>query len=95
MGMPIISVVDGNFDGKGELLLTHLYEGVDMQPDYMKATMENLFELWKKPIHLATVMDGEGRIYTWDGTDFRNNPFGEASSVAKDESAEGGKSEDE
>lgn len=80
MGMPIISVVDGNFNGKGELLFTHLFEGVEMQPDYMKATMENLFHIWKKPINLATVMDGEGRIYTWDGKEFRNSPFGDIKS---------------
>jgi len=77
MGMPIISAVDGNFNGNGELLLTHLFEGVEMQPDYMRATMENVFALWKKPINLATVMDGEGRIYTWDGQDFRHQQFGD------------------
>jgi stage V sporulation protein R len=77
MGMPIISAVDGNFNGNGELLLTHLFEGVEMQPDYMKATMENVFAIWKKPVNLATVMDGEGRIYTWDGQDFRHTQFGD------------------
>ncbi|MEQ1664355.1 MAG: SpoVR family protein [Bdellovibrionales bacterium] len=82
LGMPVISVVDGNFNGKGELLLTHLFEGVEMQPDYMKATMENLFVLWKKPIHLATVMDSEARIYSWDGKDFTNAALGADSSAA-------------
>jgi len=77
MGMPIISAVDGNFNGNGELLLTHLFEGVEMQPDYMKATMENIFAIWRKPVNLATVMDGEGRIYTWDGQDFRHAQFGD------------------
>jgi stage V sporulation protein R len=71
-GMPIVSVVDGNFNNKGEMLLTHLHEGVDMQPDYMRATMENLFVIWQKPIHLATVMEGEAKIYKWDGKEFTN-----------------------
>ena len=84
MGMPIINVVDGNFKGNGELLLTHLFEGVEMQPDYMKATMENIFAIWKKPVHLATVMEGEGRIYAWDGKEFTNEAFGEAKAVAED-----------
>ena len=74
MGMPIISVVDGNLNGKGELLLTHLFEGVELQPDYMKATMENVYYIWKKPVHLATVMDGEARIFNWDGNELKNNP---------------------
>ena len=77
MGMPIINVVDGNFNGKGELLLTHLFEGVEMQPDYMKATMENIFAIWKKPVNIATVMEGEGRIFSWDGQDYRHQPFGD------------------
>ncbi len=94
MGMPIISVVDGNFNKSGELLLTHLFEGVEMQPDYMKATMENLFAVWKKPIHVATVMDAEGRIFTWDGSEFRHSPFGDIA-VKSDETDESDKAETE
>jgi stage V sporulation protein R len=75
MGMPIIKVIDGNHNQKGELLLTHLYEGVEMQPDYMRATMENVFAVWQKPVHLATVMDGEAKIYSWNGAEFTNVPL--------------------
>ena len=75
LGQPIISAVDGNFKGKGELLLTHLFEGVDMQAGYMQATMENLHAIWKAPVHLATVMEGEGRIYTYDGSEFSNEAY--------------------
>jgi stage V sporulation protein R len=82
LGQPIISVVDGNFKGEGHLLLTHLFEGVEMQASYMQATMENIFAIWQKPVHLATVMDGEGRIYTYDGTDFKNEGFGDAKVVS-------------
>lgn len=82
LGQPIISVVDGNFKGEGHLLLTHLFEGVEMQPNYMQATMENIFAIWQKPVHLATVMDGEGRIFVFDGKDFKNEPFGEGAVVA-------------
>lgn len=78
LGQPIISVVDGNFKGQGELLLTHLFEGVEMQASYMQATMENIYQLWRKPVNLATVMDGEGRIYSYDGQEFKNEVFGEA-----------------
>lgn len=94
LGMPIISVVDGNFNDKGELLLTHLFEGVEMQPDYMKATMENIFSIWKKPVNLATVMDGEGKIYSWDGQEFRNEAFGDANSVMNEAADENSDKED-
>lgn len=88
MGMPIVSAVDGNFNGKGELLLTHLFEGVEMQPDYMRATMENLLAIWKKPVHLATVMDGESRIYCWDGSEFKNVAFGDSADAVSSEDSE-------
>ncbi len=77
LGQPIVSVVDGNFNGRGELLLTHLFEGVELQPKYMEATMENIYGIWKAPIHLATVMDGEGRIFRYDGQEFTNEAFGD------------------
>ena len=94
LGQPIISVVDGNFKNSGELLLTHLFEGVDMQAGYMQATMENLHAIWKAPVNLATVMEGEGRIYTYDGSEFTNEAYDKltpeagASSVTPDEDDE-------
>jgi stage V sporulation protein R len=70
-GQPIISVVDGNFENRGELLLSHLHEGIDLQPDYTSETMKNLFVLWGRPIALKTVMEGQGKIYRYDGKEFK------------------------
>lgn len=71
-GQPIISVADANFNNRGELLLTHLYEGVEMQPDYMQETMKQLFALWTRPINVATVLDGERRVVCYDGKEFKS-----------------------
>lgn len=71
-GQPIISVVEANYNNRGELLLMHLYEGVEMQPDYMMETMKNLFALWGRPVHVATVIDGERKIVGFDGSEFKN-----------------------
>lgn len=71
-GQPIINVVDGNFNNRGELLLTHLFEGVEMQPDYMQDTMKNLFLIWTRPVNLATVLDNERKIVSYDGKEFKN-----------------------
>lgn len=70
-GQPIINVVDANHNNRGELLLAHLFEGVEMQPDYMQETMKNLRALWGRPVAVATVMDGEAKIVSFDGTDFK------------------------
>lgn len=84
-GQPIISVVDANHNNRGELLLSHLYEGVEMQPDYMQETMKNLFAIWTRPVAVATVLDGDPKIVTFDGTDFKHQslsslPVGEGNS---------------
>jgi len=89
-GQPIISVADANFNNRGELLLTHLYEGVEMQPDYMQETMKNLYGLWTRPVNVATVLDGERRIVCYDGKEFKSTllselPVGEQNEKASEE----------
>lgn len=74
-GQPIISAIDNNMNKKGELLLSHLFEGVEMQPDYMKETMERVFEIWQKPVHIATVLDNEAKIVSYDGHNFEIKDF--------------------
>jgi stage V sporulation protein R len=74
-GQPIISAVDHNMNHKGELLLSHLFEGVEMQPDYMKETMERVFGVWQKPVHMATVLDKEAKVVTYDGETFEIRDF--------------------
>lgn len=66
-GQPIIDVVDANFENRGELLLRHLFEGIEMQPDYLNETMKNLYKIWKRPVTLATFMDKEPKLIRFDG----------------------------
>jgi stage V sporulation protein R len=61
-GQPIISVEDANYENRGELLLTHLFEGVELQPDYMIETMKNVHHMWGRPINLVTFFDGEQKL---------------------------------
>lgn len=74
-GQPIIKVVDANFENRGELLLVHYFEGVEMQPNHMEETMKNLGAIWRRPVSLATIMDGERKIFSFDGTDFKSRSF--------------------
>jgi len=86
-GQPIINVVDANHNNRGELLLTHLFEGVEMQPDYMQETMRNMFQLWTRPVAVATVLDGDPKLITFDGTEFKHQslsglPVGEGNGAS-------------
>ena len=74
-GQPIIQIEDTNFQNRGELLLTHLHEGVDMQPNYLQETLKNLQKVWQRPVHLATGMEGEGFLFSFDGEKFNSQPI--------------------
>ena len=75
-GQPIIRIEDANFENRGELLLTHLHEGIDMQPDYMSATLKNIFKVWGRPVNLATAMDSEPQLFRFDGREYKNFKIG-------------------
>lgn len=65
-GQPILSVVHENFENRGELVIKHHHEGMDLQPDYMSRTLENIFKIWKRPVHLETTMESATMFYTFD-----------------------------
>ena len=66
-GQPIIEVKNGNHNNNGELLLRHVHEGMDLQPDKMKETMEAVAYLWGRPVCIDTVMEDEACLFRWDG----------------------------
>ncbi|MBL7554873.1 MAG: SpoVR family protein [Bdellovibrionaceae bacterium] len=72
-GQPIIRIEDANFENRGELLLTHLHEGIDLQPDFMNETLKNVQKVWSRPVNLVTAMEGEGFLYRFDGKELQTH----------------------
>lgn len=66
-GGPFIFVNDGNFENRGELLLEHRHEGVDLRQDYAEDTLRNLAKIWGRPVHLVTTLEGKRKLITYDG----------------------------
>ena len=66
-GNPIIDVLDGNWENRGELLLLHTHDGVDLQLDWSRDTLENLYKLWRRPCAIQTRIDAKGTILRFDG----------------------------
>jgi stage V sporulation protein R len=69
LGHPHIAVVDGNFDNRGELYLKHRFDGVELRIDHAKATLERIFSLWTRPVHLQTMVGETNTLLSYDGSD--------------------------
>jgi len=69
-GQPVIRIVDGNLENRGELLLHHAFEGVPLRHDYMRETLRNIQSMWTRPVLLET-QAGEKKLFVrFDGHDF-------------------------
>jgi stage V sporulation protein R len=69
-GVPTISVVDGNYRNRSELLLKHYHHGQDLDLNYAKATLANVAAIWGRPASIETVMDGNRRVFSWVNGEF-------------------------
>ena len=69
-GQPFIDVINGNYENRGELLLLHRHEGVDLREDYMRDTLMNLASLWSRPVVVQTIKEERPVLVRFDGTDF-------------------------
>jgi len=78
LGRPYIYVVDGNYENRGELYLVHRYAGVDLDLPYARATLQNVYKLWTRPVHLETVLDDRKVLLTYDGSGHRKRTLGSA-----------------
>ncbi len=67
-GQPIIEVVDGNFQNRGELLLKHKHDKVDLKHDFTLESLKNLQKIWRRPVHLETVVEDVWRRISYDGS---------------------------
>ena len=68
-GQPIVHVIDGNHKNRGELYLRHQHEGIDLDVHYARDTLENLFQIWRRSVHLETKVGDRGKLFTFDGKD--------------------------
>jgi stage V sporulation protein R len=58
-GQPIIDVVNGNYENRGELYLVHRFDGIPLDIPFAKDTLSNLYTIWGRPVHLEAVLEKE------------------------------------
>jgi stage V sporulation protein R len=72
-GFPYVEVVDGDYNRNRELYLMHRYEGVELDMNYARRTLEYVQRLWGRKVHLETVVDEEPTVLRYDGSEHEEN----------------------
>lgn len=68
-GQPIIDVIDGNYENRGQLYLLHRHEGADLDIPYAMDTLHALYTLWGRPVFIETQVRGKGKMLFGFGPD--------------------------
>ena len=86
-GKPWIYVIDGNYRNRGELLLQHEYNGVELRLDHAAETLANIQFIWSRPVHLQTMVDDKPAMLSFDGTEHAIRTEGETDDAKRNHSA--------
>mgnify|MGYP006238870453 CR=1 FL=1 len=70
MGQPLVYVKDGNFQNRGELLIWHKHQGIDLDLRWARETMRSISELWGRPVNVETEADGQKKLLTYSKGEF-------------------------
>jgi stage V sporulation protein R len=85
-GKPWIFVLDSNYKNRGELLLRHEHNGIDLQMDKAADTMTNLQVIWSRPVHLQTIIENQPSMLSYDGNDHSIKTLGDSDETRRNSS---------
>jgi stage V sporulation protein R len=66
-GYPYLVIDNGDYRGNRELYIKHLYEGQDLDLNYAEKTLQHVYVLWGRPVHLETLYENKRILLTYDG----------------------------
>ena len=66
-GYPYLVIDNGDYRGNSELYLKHLFEGQELDLVYAEKTLQYVYQLWGRPVHLETVYDDKLILISYDG----------------------------
>lgn len=66
-GYPYLVIENGDYRGNRELYIKHLFEGQELDMVYGEKTLQHVYTLWGRPVHLETVYEGKRILLTYDG----------------------------
>jgi stage V sporulation protein R len=66
-GSPYLVVENGDYHGNRELYIKHLSEGQELDLNYAEKTLQYVYTMWGRPVHLETVFENKRILLTYDG----------------------------
>ncbi len=66
-GYPYLVIDNGDYRGNRELYIKHLHEGQDLDLIYAEKTLQHVYTIWGRPVHLETIYEGKRILLTYDG----------------------------
>lgn len=66
-GSPYLVVENGDYRGNRELYIKHLFEGQELDLSYAEKTLQYVYTMWGRPVHIETVFEGKRILLTYDG----------------------------
>jgi stage V sporulation protein R len=76
-GKPWIYVLNGNHRNRGELLLKHDHNGIDLKLNHARDVLVHLQSMWARPVHIETILDGKPTVLSFDGSEHTQKTIGE------------------
>lgn len=74
-GNPYLVVQDGNYMGRKELYIQHIFEGQELDLKYAERTLPYVYRLWGKPVHVETIIDDTKTLITYDSSGMTKAPL--------------------
>ena len=66
-GIPYLVIDNGDYRGNRELYIVHLYEGQELDMVYAEKTLQHVYTLWGRPVHIETIYEGKKVLLSYDG----------------------------
>ncbi len=66
-GYPYLTIEDADYRRNSELYIKHHFEGQELDLNYAEKTLQYVYQLWGRPVHLETIYDGRRLLLSYDG----------------------------
>ena len=74
-GQPFVHVTDSNLGNRGELLLEHDHQGIDLRIDWAREVLKSLVRVWRPPGEIHTKAENKPTLLRFDGKEHVQRPL--------------------